>query len=186
MSQTDNVNQEVDWKIEKLKGRQRRILAQIQIFCPSNLVWQILTNYDALAEFIPNMVQSRRLEFPEGVIGLEQTNVKTIMGIKRSFRSVYEIEEKFPGEIRYKQVEGEVKECYGLWRLEDGKSSEEKAGVRLIYDFVFLPQPIHPMALFETFVKQEVVATMVAIRQQAETIFNSSSNAEIQDLSLIS
>ena len=185
MSQTENVNHEVNFKIEKLKGRQRRILAEIEIFCPSNLVWQIITNYEALAEFIPNMVQSQRLEFPEGVMGLEQTNVKTIMGIKRSFRSVYEIEENFPREIRYKQVEGEVKECYGVWRLEDGQSSEEKAGVRLIYDFVFLPQPMHPMALFETFVKQEVVATMLAIRQQAEKIFNCSSNEESQDLSFV-
>ena len=46
---------------ERLQGRQRRILAQVDIACSLDQVWQVLTDYENLADFIPNLSKSKRL-----------------------------------------------------------------------------------------------------------------------------
>ena len=170
MSQTYDLNQKVDIKIEKLEGRQRRIFAKIEIPYPLEQVWQVITDYEAFAEFMPGISQSRRLEAPDRGIRLEQVRTKSVMGMKHSARSVFDIEEKFPDEIHYRLVEGDLKAFSGSWRLENWKPSGEKVGVDLIYNFSVLPKAIFPMAMFETVLSHDIPASMVAIRQRVEEL----------------
>ena len=59
-------------QIEKIAERQRQIIAKVQIPQPVEQVWQVLTNYEALTDFIPNLAKSRLIEHPNGGIRLEQ------------------------------------------------------------------------------------------------------------------
>lgn len=185
MSKTSDLNQQSDFstaansdllqavelKIEKQEGRQRRVFAKIQIPYPLEQVWQILTDYEAWAEFMPGITQSRRLEHPTGGIYLEQIRLKTFMGMKVSSRSIFEVEEKFPNEIHYQLVEGDLKAFSGIWRLEAWKSSDQQVGVDLIYNISVLPKPIFPAALVEHVMSQDVPASLLAIRQRVEKRF---------------
>ncbi len=161
----------VNIKIEKLEGRQRRVFAKIQIPYPLEQVWQVLTEYDAFAEFMPSMSQIRRLEAPDGGIRLEQTRTKSFMGMQKSFRSVFDVEEKFPHEIHYRLVEGDMKAFTGYWQLEAWQPSNGKVGVDLIYNISVLPKPIIPAALFEHVLSKDVPATLLAVRQRVEDLF---------------
>ncbi|MEG5235410.1 SRPBCC family protein [Microcoleus sp. AT9b-C3] len=76
-------------------------------------VWQVITNYESFPEFMPTMTESRRLEHPSGGIRLEQIRTKSLVGIKISARSVVDIEERFPHEIHYQLIEGDLKEFSG-------------------------------------------------------------------------
>ncbi len=163
--------QPVEIKIEKLEGRQRHIFAKIQIPYSLEQVWQVLTDYEAFAEFMPNMAQIRRLEHPNGGIRIEQVRSKSFMGMKISGRSVFDVEEKFPDEIHYRLVEGDLKAFSGYWRLEAWKPSDEKAGVDLTYDISVLPKTIFPAALVEHVLSQDVPASLLAIRQRVEKLF---------------
>lgn len=174
MKKTSDLNQTSDFsveiKIEKLEGRQRRVFAKIQIPYPSEFVWQVLTNYEAFSEFMPNITQSRQLESPNGGIRLEQVRTKSLMGMKISGRSVFDVEEKFPDEIHYQLIEGDLKAFSAYWRLEAWKPSEEKVGVDLIYNILVLPKPILPTVLFEHVLRHDVPDSLVAIRQQVEKL----------------
>ena len=163
----------VNITIEKLEERQRHVLAKIQIPYPLEQVWQVLTAYETFAEFMPSLIQSKRLDHPIGGVRIEQVRSKTFMGMNFSARSVFDIEEKFPHEIHYQLIEGDMKAFSGYWRLEPWSSSESKAGIDLIFDFFVSPKRILPMALIEHILSHNIPANMLAIRQRVEEIFDS-------------
>lgn len=173
MSKTQSLNQQsnMNIKIDKLEGQRRHILANIEIPYSAEQVWQVITDYESFAEFIPNMTESRRLEHPSGGIRLEQIRTKSLVGIKVSARSVVDIEERFPHEIHYQLIEGDLKEFSGYWRLETKSSSQFKAGVELIYDFSVLPKPIIPAPVFSHFLSHDIPAILLAVRQRVENLF---------------
>lgn len=175
MSKTSNLNQtsdlSVEIKIEKLEGRQRHVFAKIQIPYPLEQVWQVLTDYEAFVEFMPNITQSRQLKSLNGGIRLEQVRTKSLMGLNISSRSVFDVEEKFPNEIHYQLIEGDLKAFSGYWRLEAWKPSEEKVGVDLIYKISVLPKPIFLTVIFEHVLSHDVPNSLLAIRQRVDKLF---------------
>ncbi|MGK7951593.1 MAG: SRPBCC family protein [Xenococcaceae cyanobacterium] len=161
----------VDIKIEKLEERQRRVFAKIQIPYSLEEVWQVLTDYESFPEFMPSLIQSRRLDRPNGGLRIEQVRTKNFMGMNFSARSVFDIEEKFPHEIHYQLIEGDMKAFSGHWRLEPSSLFESKAGIDLIFDFFLSPKRIFPIALVEHMLSQNIPANMLAISQRVEEIF---------------
>ena len=85
----ENLTTDVEVKIEKIAERKRQITAKIQIPQSSvEHVWKVLTDYEALAEFIPNLAKSRRLEHPTGGIRLEQVGSQRLLNFKFCARVV--------------------------------------------------------------------------------------------------
>jgi len=164
--------QAVKIKIDKLEGRQRRIFAKIQIPYTLEQVWQVITDYEAFTKFMPNITRSQRLGHPTGGICVEQVRTKSFMGMKFSARSVFNVEEKFPHEIHYQLIEGDLKAFSGYWRLEPWKPLNEKPGIDLIYNFLVLPKRMFPLALVEHVLSHDVPVSMLAIRQRVEELFS--------------
>lgn len=160
--------QAVTLKIEPLEGRQRRVFAQIQIPYSLEQVWQVLTDYEAFSQFMPSLAQSRRLQHPAGGVRVEQIRTKRFMGMNFLSRAVFDIEEKFPNEIYYRLIEGDLKAFSGCWRLD-----QENTGVSLTYNFSMSPKRIFPMALVENILSHDVPITLLAIRQRVEALFGS-------------
>ncbi len=171
MNKTYDIDQKVEIKIEKLEGRQRQVFAKIQIPYPLEQVWQVLTDYEAFAEFMPSLIQSRCLEHPTGGVRIEQVRTKKFMGKNISARSVFDIEEKFPHGIHYQLIEGDMKAFSAYWRLEPWSLSESQAGIDLTCDFFVVPKRIFPMALVEHVLSQDIPADLLKIRQRVEENF---------------
>jgi hypothetical protein len=73
---------EVAIQVDKLSDRQRQISATIQIPQPVEKVWQILTDYESLPDFIPNLAKSTLLEHPNGGIRLEQIGRASLLNLR--------------------------------------------------------------------------------------------------------
>ncbi len=84
---------------EKLQGRQRRITAQIAIPQTIENVWHVLTDYEHLADFIPNLAKSRRLPDEDGKIRIEQIGSQCLFNLKFCARVVLQMQEQFPQRI---------------------------------------------------------------------------------------
>lgn len=186
MIQTDNLKQKSDFlnsqkqekifedlnlKIEQLKGRKRRIQAQVQIPYSQEEVWQVISDYEAFPDFIPCVQVCRRLEHPAGGIRLEQIINKTMMGVNFSSRSVFEIEEKFPKQINYQLIEGEMKSFSLCWRLMPLELSNGQKGVELFYNLLVVPPSLLPMTVVEKIISHNVAVNLLAICQRIEDIF---------------
>jgi len=161
----DNAEGSLEIAAEKLQGRQRRIWAAISIPCSVEQVWQVLTDYDNLADFIPNLTTSRRLESSEPGTLLEQVGSQCFLNIQFCARVVLNMVEQFPHQIGFTMVEGDFKSFEGAWKLESDEAS--LSVTHLVYEVTICPPRAIPAMLIERHLRRDLAQNLQAIRQQA-------------------
>jgi ribosome-associated toxin RatA of RatAB toxin-antitoxin module len=158
---------------ESAEGRQRKISARIQISHPVEQVWQVLTDYDHLADFIPNLAKSKKISHPQGGIRLEQVGTESLLKLKFCAKVVLDMVEHFPHQIDFQMVEGDFKKFFGSWLLQpaaDGKGTE------LCYVVSVLPPLAMPIGMIERRLKSGLVTNLNAIRMRADAMFGGAAN----------
>ncbi|MEB3178504.1 MAG: SRPBCC family protein [Nostocaceae cyanobacterium] len=167
LSNSDTTDVEV--KTEIIGERQRQISAKIAIPQPVELIWHVLTDYEALAEFIPNLAKSCRLEHPTGGIRLEQIGSSRLLRFNFCARVVLDLEEHFPHEIRFQMVEGDFKAFSGCWRLE-GDSLSGGTVNQLSYIIQVWPKLTMPIAMIERRLSSDLQLNLLAIRDRVREL----------------
>lgn len=155
-----------DVKVQTLNlgGRQRQIQAQLNLIHTLEQVWQVLTAYDQLADFIPNLARSQRLPHPEGGIRIEQVGVQNALFLKFAARVVLDMEETFPHTIRFQMVEGDFKDFSGAWNLEPWQHPKG-VGTALIYTLNIWPKRTMPLMAIERRLRRDLSCNLIAIQQ---------------------
>ncbi|WP_373527177.1 SRPBCC family protein [Nostoc sp.] len=157
----------VEIKIEKIAQRQRQISATIQILQPVEHIWKVLTDYEALPDFLPNLAKSRLIAHPNGGIRLEQIGSQRLLNINFCARVVLDLEEYFPKEISFRMVEGDFKGFSGSWCLEP-YSLGEYIGTNLCYTIQVWPKLTMPVAIIENRLSKDLRLNLLAIHQRVE------------------
>lgn len=163
--------QGVEVQTEPLAQRQRQITAKIEIPHTVEQVWRVLTDYEALADFIPNLARSRRLEHPTGGIRLEQIGSQRLLSFNFSARVVVDLEENFPHEINFNMVEGDFNAFSGTWRLETDPLSG-RITTNLCYTVRIWPKRTMPIGIIERRLSNDLRSNLLAIRQRVCELSN--------------
>jgi ribosome-associated toxin RatA of RatAB toxin-antitoxin module len=169
----------VEVKTDKLEGRQRRICASIKLPYSIEQAWQVLTDYDALAEFIPNLVKSQRIEHPEGGIRLEQIGTQQVLLLDFSARVVLDMEEDFPHNIRFSMVEGDFKAFSGSWHLQQWPYPDGTE-THLTYTVLVLPKRTMPVFAVEQRICCDLPLNLVSIHQRLGERFDQVETAKAE------
>lgn len=157
--------QAVEVRIERIAERQRQITGKLQIPQPVEQVWKVLTDYEALADFIPNLTKSRLLDHPQGGIRLEQVGAQYFLRFNFCARVVLDLEEYFPQAINFRMVEGDFKDFSGSWLLEP-YSLSGVLGTYLCYTVRVWPKRTMPIGLIERRLSNDMRLNLLAIRQR--------------------
>ncbi|MCS7226640.1 MAG: hypothetical protein NZ821_06585 [Gloeomargarita sp. SKYB31] len=152
--------------IERLNRWERLIRAAIVIPCPIEPVWQVLTDYERLADFLPNLVISRRLPHPATKIRLEQVGAHCFLKFHFRARVVLDIEEQYPERILFNGVEGDFTIFQGAWELKPKGQLTQ-----LIYGVHLRPRLSLPVRWIENKIHRGVTVNLLAIRQRVEDQF---------------
>lgn len=163
---------EVEVRVDKVDARQRQISASLNLPYAVEQVWQVLTDYDALADFIPNLAKSQRVPHPNGGIRLEQVGVQKVVFLDFSARVVLDMAEDFPQEIRFSMVEGDFRVFSGSWRLESW-SIDDRYGTKLTYTVLVWPKRTMPIAAVERRISSDVPLNLMAVLERSHKLFNS-------------
>jgi ribosome-associated toxin RatA of RatAB toxin-antitoxin module len=163
-------NPGVDIRTEKMAGRKRRIVASTDIPFPLEQVWQVLTDYDRLADFIPNLTVSQRIQHPQGGIRLEQVGAQCFLNMKFCARVVLDMLETFPRELKFSMVEGDFRQFEGQWRL-DPLTLDRGGGTQLSYDLIVLPPRAMPAGLIERHICRDLSQNLQAVCDRATVLF---------------
>jgi ribosome-associated toxin RatA of RatAB toxin-antitoxin module len=161
----------VDVQIAKVAERQRQITAKVQIPHPVERVWKVLTDYEALTEFIPNLAKSSLLEHPNGGIRLEQIGSQRLLNFNFCARVVLDLEESFPKEINFQMVEGDFKGFSGYWCLEPYVLNE-LIGTNLCYSIQIWPKLTMPVTIIERRLSNDLKSNLLAIYQRVNYLTN--------------
>ena len=159
---SEAVFKKVSIKTEKLAPRQRQIVAAVAIPCSLEQVWQILTDYEKLADFVPNLTSSRLLNRPDGGIRLEQIGAQCFLNFKFCARVILDMTEVFPRELGFSMVEGDFKKFIGRWSLKPVSIGEQTATL-LSYELIVQPPLAMPVQLIEHHICHNLTQNLLAI-----------------------
>ena len=159
----------VEISTEKRPAKERRILATITIPQPVEQVWQVITDYEHLADFVPNLTSSKLLPSSQGRIRLEQVGSQCFLKFKFCARVVLEMTESFPYELGFAMKEGDFKQFEGAWKLQptaDAQGNPQQS-TQLSYNLSVKPPRAMPAALIERHICHNLTLNLLAIRQRA-------------------
>ena len=152
----------VDISTEKRPNRERRILASVIIPKSVEQVWNVITDYEHLADFVPNLTKSTLLPNPEGRIRLEQVGAQCFLRVKFCARVVLDMTENFPHQLDFSMLEGDFKQFEGTWKLQPTPQ-----GTQLSYEVSVRPPRAMPVSLIEHHLCRSITVNLLAIQQHS-------------------
>lgn len=161
---------DVQVQTDLAEGGRRHLSARIQLPYTVDQIWQILTDYDHLAEFIPGLAKSCRIPHPEGGIRLEQIGSQSLLKLKFCARVVLDMVEQVPHRLDFQMVEGDFREFAGSWILEPVEL-DDRVGTNLVYTIRILPPRVMPTRVIEGRLHHNLCVNLTAIRSRAEALF---------------
>nr|POF12343.1 hypothetical protein CFP56_73033 [Quercus suber] len=178
-------------EIEKLESNSRRIRSRIDVDAPLQTVWNILTDYERLADFIPGLAVCQLLQKSDNFARLFQIGQQNLaFGLKFNAKGIvdcYERElESLPfgqkRDIEFKMIEGDFQLYEGKWSIEQSnrgrnEDSDSLAGQKMYTTLSYLvdvkPKLWLPVQFVEGRLCMEIKMNLACIREEAQrTVHN--------------
>jgi carbon monoxide dehydrogenase subunit G len=109
---------QVSVEVDKSADGLIAVQANVSIEASAEVVWEVLTDYEHLAGFIPNMRSSRIVSVPGGPLLVEQKGETSFLGYRFPLEIVFEIESVPLKEVKFRAVSGNLQPMEGSYRLE--------------------------------------------------------------------
>ncbi|XP_038882723.1 uncharacterized protein LOC120073881 [Benincasa hispida] len=161
---------DVRCEVEVVSWRERRIRADIFVQSGIESVWNALTDYERLADFIPNLVSSGRIPCPHpGRIWLEQRGLQRALYWHIEARVVLDLQELLNSdgsrELLFSMVDGDFKKFEGKWSIKAGTRSSP---TMLSYEVNVIPRFNFPAILLERIIRSDLPVNLRALACRAE------------------
>lgn len=184
---SNNSNTEIHLRrLDRIDKLHRRAVASLIINAPISTVWKILTDYNNLAQYIPNLAASERMQLPpdapERVIRVRQIGYKRMPYMYLHAETVLDLVERPCSEIQFRQVSGSFEKFQGKWMLEEVEADDDddnntpppssKTLLKYAVEIV-APGPSRSILgimepILEALVFEDIPANMNAIKRTAE------------------
>ncbi|KAL3844780.1 hypothetical protein ACJIZ3_002183 [Penstemon smallii] len=172
----------VHCEVEVISWRERRIKADISVNADVESVWNVLTDYERLADFIPNLVTSGTIPCPHpGRIWLEQRGLQRALYWHIEARVVLDLQE-FPNsendrELHFSMVDGDFKKFEGKWSVKSPKGSSTTT---LGYQVNVIPRFNFPAIFLERIIRSDLPVNLHALARRSESDFEGNQNIDSQ------
>ncbi|KAK6152962.1 hypothetical protein DH2020_012601 [Rehmannia glutinosa] len=172
----------VKCEVEVISWRERRIKAEISVNADVESVWSALTDYERLADFIPNLVRSGRIPCPHpGRIWLEQRGLQRALYWHIEARVVLDLQEVLKSEndreLHFSMVDGDFKKFEGKWSVKSRKGSSTTT---LGYEVNVIPTFNFPAIFLERIITSDLPVNLQALACRSESNFEGNQNAVSQ------
>ena len=113
-------HQTIEQTVERLPNGVRRLAVQLRTDQSVEQLWQVLTDYEGLSEFIPNLSSSKLIERSGNRVTLAQVgSQQLVLGLKFSAEVQLELTEHRPeGLLQFRMTKGDFRRFEGSWRLQ--------------------------------------------------------------------
>lgn len=158
-------------EVDVVSWRERKIRAWVSVAADAESVWKVLTDYERLADFIPNLVCSGRIPCPHpGRIWVEQRGLQRALYWHIEARVVLDLQE-LPNsgsghELHFSMVDGDFKKFEGKWSVIPGLRSSTST---LSYEVSVIPRLNFPAIFLERIIRSDLPVNLRALACRAET-----------------
>lgn len=157
--------------IEAPSWNKRIISASNLINAPVNVVWNLLSDYDHLADNIPNLVISEMKPHPrKGGIRVEQCGAQSILGFQFRASLTMDMVEVNPSSTKSRAIDFKLvssrdfKEFTGTWEMRSVGINK----TALYYTVSIVPKGLVPIKAIEWRISEDVPGNMNAVRDECE------------------
>tara|TARA_B100000287_G_scaffold411653_1_gene441333 strand:+ start:3294 stop:3827 length:534 start_codon:yes stop_codon:yes gene_type:complete len=166
LSQNDSY-ETIEQTMEKLSDGARRLAAQLTTTASFDSLWRVLTDYDRLNLYIPNLLSSKKLYKNNNNIHLQQIGAQDFLGMKFSAEVILDLYEKRElGQITFKLMKGDFRRFEGSWKIQKVSGSDNNS---LIYDLTVKGCQWMPIGMIEKRLKRDLSDNLIAVEKQAKT-----------------
>ena len=157
----------IEQTMEKLSDGARRLAAQLTTTASFDSLWSVLTDYDHLNLFIPNLLSSKKIYKNNNNIHLKQIGAQDFLGMKFSAEVILDLyEEKEDGLINFNLIKGDFRRFEGSWKIKKIKGKDKNS---LIYDLTVKGCQWMPIGMIEKRLKNDLSQNLIAVEKQAKT-----------------
>ncbi|WP_353292688.1 SRPBCC family protein [Synechococcus sp. M16CYN] len=150
--------------MERLPQGVRRLAAQLRTPLSFEELWGVLTDYENLSAFIPNLSSSRLIQRDGDTVWLQQVGSQQLLGLRFSAQVQLELTEfRSKGLLSFKMVKGDFRRFEGSWqvcKLSDGCS--------LVYGLTVQGCIGMPIALIEERLRDDLSSNLRAVMLEAK------------------
>ncbi len=156
----------IEQTMEKLSGGTRRLAAQLTTSATFDSLWNVLTDYDRLNLYIPNLLSSKKIYKNKNNVHLKQVGAQDFLGMKFSAEVTIDLfEEKELGLLNFSLIKGDFRRFEGSWKIKTIKNTSKNS---LIYDLTVQGCQWMPIGMIEKRLKKDLSENLIAVDRQAK------------------
>ena len=156
--------------MEKLSGGTRRLAAQLTTSASLDSLWNVLTDYDRLNLYIPNLLSSKKIYQNGNNVHLKQVGAQDFLGMKFSAEVTINLfEDRELGLLKFSLIKGDFRKFEGSWKIQNIKDSSKNS---LIYDLTVQGCQWMPIGMIEKRLKKDLSENLIAVDRQAKSSRN--------------
>ena len=160
----------IEQTMEKLSGGTRRLAAQLTTSASFDSLWNVLTDYDRLNLYIPNLLSSKKIYQKNNNVHLKQVGAQDFLGMKFSAEVTIDLlEEKELGLLTFSLIKGDFRKFEGSWKIQNIKDTTKNS---LIYDLTVQGCQWMPIGMIEKRLKKDLSENLIAVDRQAKSSIN--------------
>ena len=150
--------------MERLPRGARRLAVQLRLSLDPHWIWSVLTDYNNLHRYIPNLEASRQLWRRGARVALEQVGCQQFCGLRFSARVQLELEERAEeGRLDFHMLSGDFRRFEGSWCL-----GSDAIGTWLLYDLTVQGGAGMPIGLIEQRLQHDLACNLRGVQQEAQ------------------
>ena len=162
----NNDYQTIEQTMEKLSGGTRRLAAQLTTSASFDSLWNVLTDYDRLNLYIPNLLSSKKIYQKKNNVHLKQVGAQDFLGMKFSAEVTIDLfEDKELGLLKFNLIKGDFRKFEGSWKIQNIKNTSKNS---LIYDLTVQGCKWMPIGMIEKRLKKDLSENLIAVDRQAK------------------
>lgn len=123
-------------------------------------VWKILTNYEAMPEFVPDLETTKVMSRAGNRLIVEQSGVARFLFLSRNIHLIVHISEEPISSIDIKLVQGDMKVYSCRWEITP---VPETGGTRIAYSGKLVPKFYVPGMLGSNIIRRDIERMMKAV-----------------------
>ena len=146
-------------RIETEAGHVYQVNARGEVAAAPAAVWQVLTDYERMPEFVPDLRQARVLARDGDQVTVEQDGAVHFLFFRRAIHLVVQVHEQPIAQIDIRLVDGDMRVYTCRWRLVP----LETGGTALVYSGTLAPKFYVPGMLGANMVGSDIKKMLAAV-----------------------
>ena len=153
----------IEQTMERLPQGARRPAAELRSSLPVPLLWDVLTDYENLSRFIPNLSTSELIQRQGQTVRLQQVGSQQLLGLRFSAQVQLELTEfRQDGLLQFRMVKGDFRRFEGSWQIR-----QRPDGSSLLYELTVQGCLGMPIALIEERLRDDLSSNLKAVVLEA-------------------